>query len=291
MRLSRYLGTTAAAIGVIALSLAAFAIPAQADPTPLIYAVLGDSTAAGVGTSTGPLGNAVFDDSDPDACKQSSINYGQLWAAAHPNYTVQMLACSGAHLDGTKGAFDTSNAPQNVDTQIEELESDTALVSLAVGANDVGFKEMMFACVTPSPFLTCTNAIDKATKYATKTLKPNLITAYQAIHNKAPNADLVVMGYPHMYTIPGNCLIGNNTDRAKVNAAVDFMNDEIIKPAIEAAGSYASFADPRPAFTNHGRCASQSWINGALDNTLGMYHPTHLGHQFGYLPALTAVTG
>ncbi len=292
MRLSRYLGTTAAAIGVVALSLADYAVPARADPAPLVYAVLGDSTASGVGTGAGPQGGLVFSASNPVLCMRSSIAYGPLWAAAHPNYTLpadQMLTCSGAHVDSEPGAFSKSKAKRDVDEQIEELRADADLVSLAVGANDVGFSKIVEKCGLLLG--NCTAAINTAKAYATVTLKTKLIDIYQDIHTKAPNAELVVMGYPHMYTIPGNCLIGSNNNRTAVNAAIDFMNDKIIKPAVEAAGSYASFADPRPAFTNHGRCASESWINSAEQNPGGAYHPTYLGHQFGYLPALTAVTG
>ncbi|SDJ21852.1 GDSL-like Lipase/Acylhydrolase family protein [Frankineae bacterium MT45] len=293
MQLSRRLGTVLTALAALVVPLLTGTSTAHAT-TPLIYAVLGDSTAAGVGTGTGPQGSAVFNASNPSDCKRSTIAYGPLWAAAHSStYSLpagQMLACSGAHTDGQAGAFGkTSTASLNVSDEIALLDPTTRLVSLAVGANDAGFMTLVEACAYNLG--NCSSDVATAEAFGTSTLIARLESTYQAIHAKAPQAKLVVMGYPLPYQLNGNCILGGDTNRIQMNNASNFLDDQVIKVAVNAVGSFATFADPRPAFTGHGICSSTPWINSATDDLEGVFHPNYLGHQYGYLPTLTAVTG
>ncbi|SOD73941.1 GDSL-like lipase/acylhydrolase family protein [Jatrophihabitans sp. GAS493] len=293
MQLSRPLVTLTAGLAALIAPLCVQTLPAQAS-TPAIYAVLGDSTAAGVGTGTGPQGSAVFNASNPADCKRSTIAYGPLWAAAHSaTYTLpagQMLACSGAHTDGQAGAFGkTSSASLNVSDEIALLDPATTLVSLAVGANDAGFMTLVQACAYNLG--NCSGDVATAEAFGSSTLIGRLKSTYLAIHAKAPQAKLVVMGYPLPYQLNGNCILGSDTNRVQMINASNFLDDQVIKAAVNAVGSFATFADPRPAFAGHGICSSTPWINSATDDLEGVFHPNYLGHQYGYLPTLTAVTG
>ena len=48
-----------------------------------------------------------------------------------------------------------------------------------------------------------------------------------------------------------------------------------------------AFADVRPAFTGHGLCGADPWIQGLTNPD--SFHPTAVGYRDGYLPAVRGV--
>jgi len=235
------------------------------------YVALGDSYSSGVGT-----GNYYPASGD---CERSPHAYPVLWSAAHQTNSFSFVACSGA------------NTTDVVNNQLGSLDAGTGLVTLTIGGNDAGFTTVMEDCVIGSigGSAACKNATDNAINYVQTTLPGRLDTVYSAIRSKAPNADVVVMGYPHLYTLGGSCVIGiGDTSRSYLNHAADVLDDTIAK---EAANEGVHFADVRDIFANHGICSSDRWLNSVTLPLSDSYHPNVKGHAYGYLPVLDSVTG
>lgn len=254
-----------AVLSVVLLSLVTLLGAPSAGATGSGYAALGDSYSAGVGA-----GSYL---SDSGGCKRSTKAYPYLWNSAHAPSSFAFVACSGA----TTGDV--------LDDQLSALNSATGLVSISVGGNDAGFTDVMTTCVLHSESA-CLSVIADARSYADHQLPPRLDRVYAAIRDRAPNARVVVLGYPHLYRIEGSCLFGiGDTRRAAINGAADELDSVMAKRAADAG---FTFADVRGAFTNHEICSGSSWIHSTTWPIDESYHPNASGQAYGYLPTFSA---
>ncbi|MET9684427.1 SGNH/GDSL hydrolase family protein [Streptomyces coeruleorubidus] len=229
------------------------------------YAALGDSYSSGVGA-----GSYISSSGD---CKRSTKAYPYLWAAAHSPSTFDFTACSGARTGDVLSG------------QLGPLSSATGLVSLSVGGNDAGFADVMTTCVTQSDSA-CISRINTARAYVDSTLPGKLDSVYSAIRSKAPNAHVVVLGYPRFYKLGTTCLGLSEAKRKAINDASDHLNTAIAK---RAANHGFTFGDVRQAFTGHEICSGDSWLHSVNWLNIGeSYHPKAPGQSGGYLPVLNA---
>src|SRR5689334_5400124 len=148
--------------------------PAQAAAGP--YTALGDSYSSGVGTRT------YY--SDSGSCYRGPQAY-PVKVAARLGAPLTFAACSGARVP-------------DVLNQLGSLTASTALVSVSVGGNDAGFADVITRCALPWPW-TCTTDINNANNYIRNTLPGALNNLYTQIRAKAPNARVVVVGYPRLF--------------------------------------------------------------------------------------------
>ncbi|MBS2531790.1 SGNH/GDSL hydrolase family protein [Catenulispora sp. NF23] len=235
------------------------------------YVALGDSYSSGVGSGSyiSASGN----------CLRSTLAYSQLWANAHSPASYTSVACSGAT---------TADVLNN---QISALNSGTNLVSITIGGNDVGFSSVMETCVLDSDSA-CLSAINTATSQADSVLPGKLANTFAAIADAAPNAQVVVMGYPELYDLGNSdiCPGLSTTDRSALNNAADTL-DSVIQTAAQNAGD--SYADVRSNFSGHELCDYFSeWLHSVnVTDVTESYHPTADGQSGGYLPAMDSVTG
>lgn len=230
------------------------------------YVALGDSYSSGVGTG-------VYDSSS-GSCKRSPKAYPSLWAASNAPASFAFTACSGATTDDVKAS------------QLGPLNDSTDLVSITIGGNDAGFSDVMTTCVLNSQS-TCINRINQARDYADNVLPAKLDSVYDSIRAKAPNAHVVVIGYPHFYKIGGSCFFGlSDTSRAAINGAADELNTVTAKRAADHGFTFASVV---PAFTGHEICSGSPWLNSLVWTNIGeSYHPTAAGQSGGYLPTFAS---
>ncbi|GAA2412954.1 GDSL-type esterase/lipase family protein [Streptomyces coeruleofuscus] len=229
------------------------------------YAALGDSYSSGVGA-----GSYITSSGD---CKRSTKAYPYLWAAAHSPSTFDFTACSGARTGDVLSG------------QLGPLSSATGLVSISVGGNDAGFADVMTTCVTQSDSA-CVSRIDTARAYVDSTLPGKLDSVYSAIRSKAPNAHVVVLGYPRFYKLGATCLGLSEAKRKAINDASDHLNTAIAK---RAANHGFTFGDVRGTFTGHEICSGDSWLHSVNWLNIGeSYHPKAPGQSGGYLPVLNA---
>jgi GDSL-like Lipase/Acylhydrolase family len=259
---------TASVAGALSLAVS----PASAQ-SAVNYVALGDSYAAGVGTGS-PI-------SSSGSCNQGSDAYSELWAAANDPASFAFESCSGA----------TISVVQN--KQLSGLSTSTTLVSLTVGGDDAGFAKILETC-TISSTSTCVSAINKEKTTVKHDLPAALGSLLSAIKADAPDATVVILGYPDFYDVSKSSSCDafdglSTTDRTDVNQGINLI-DRLLKTAAAQLGDV--FADVRSAFTGHEICDSDSWLNAIdLTDLDGSYHPTAAGQADGYLPLLTAAAG
>jgi lysophospholipase L1-like esterase len=151
------------------------ALPAAAGNSGTVpYVALGDSYAAGQG------GGDYLND-----CLESPNGYPYL---LDPKMRIDLrvnAACTGATTSDVSGKQLTA-----------ALDEDTRLVTLTVGAADLGLSQVLAAC-TAVPPVECQVEIGRAAAELTR-LGGSLSTLYAAVAapNAAPNALIVVTGYP-----------------------------------------------------------------------------------------------
>jgi lysophospholipase L1-like esterase len=241
---------------------------ASADPVALAgkYVALGDSYSSGTGA--GSYG-------DSGSCKRSANSYPQLWANANSPSEFAFVACSGA---------ETTDV---ISGQVGALTSDTTLVTISIGGNDAGFADVMTDCNLGSDD-DCVARNQEAQDYARTTLPGRLDAVYGEISGRAPSAEVVVLGYPHIYELNGDCSVGlSETKRAAINQSADVLADTI---ASRAAAFGFTFVDGRAAFAGHEICGSAAqWLNSVTWPIDESYHPNAAGQSGGYYPALEAV--
>ncbi|MDX3609672.1 MULTISPECIES: SGNH/GDSL hydrolase family protein [Streptomyces] len=226
------------------------------------YVALGDSYSSGVGA-----GSYLSDSGD---CRRSTAAYPYLWQAANSPASFDFVACSGAT---------TSSVASS---QLGVLSASTSLVSVTAGGNDVGFADVMQDCVLGSE-ATCLSSVDAAVGQMNNTLPGSLDSLYDGIRTRAPQAQVVVLGYPRFYQLSGSCVAGlSEAERAAINNASDVLNDVIAKRSADAGFTFSSVVDE---FTGHELCSGDAWLHSVTVPVYNSYHPKAAGQSGGYLPA------
>ncbi|CAM3179796.1 SGNH/GDSL hydrolase family protein [Nocardioides dubius] len=263
--MKRILGVLASGFGLLVLSFVVPIAPAQAAPP--VYVALGDSFASGTGTRTYLA--------DGTSCQRSSYAYPSLIAAAR-GFQLDFKACSGAT---------TSTVSAN---QLGSLGSGTRYVTLSVGGNDAGFVSVLTECAQPGWASNCNGAIDTAQAFINTTLPARLSSLYASVRGKAPNAKVVVVGYPRLF-MGEDCNAAtffSPAEETRLNATADLLNAKL-KAAATARGF--SFANPTSAFTGHAVCDATEWVNGLAWPVGESYHPNRAGHAQGLRPLVNGL--
>ena len=244
--------------------------PAVAAPrAPLSYVALGDSYASGFGA-----GSYV------NGCGQSPLGLPGILDAKKQVDLVGNATCAGA-----KAAVER-NGPIDLPEQVAglaaagSLSGETDLVTVSAGGNDAGFAQIAGACIT-QPTAVCEQVIAAQNAAALPVLARNLDSLYDSISAAAPKAEVVVTGYPHLFSPEfGNPVIPVASQTA-FNAGTDALN-AVIRQQAEANGF--TYVDLVPKFEGHGLGSPDPWITsiGAPD----ALHPTAKGYKSGYFPAV-----
>ncbi|GAB3872828.1 SGNH/GDSL hydrolase family protein [Terrabacter terrigena] len=224
------------------------------------YVALGDSYSSGTGTRSYI--------SDGTSCQRSVYAYPSLDAASL-GLALTFRACSGATV------ADVTN------TQLSALSSSTAYVTISVGGNDAGFADVLTECAQPAWMSNCNGAIDGAQSIINNTLPGRLSTLYSSIRTKAPNAKVIVVGYPRIFNGEDcNAFTWfSPTEESRLNATADLLNSRTSSAA--AARGFA-FVNPTSKFVGHAVCDSPEWLNGLSSPVSESYHPNVAGHRDGY---------
>jgi lysophospholipase L1-like esterase len=237
-------------------------MPAAEAASAVNYVALGDSYSSGLGA-----GSYI---SSSGSCDRSNNAYPEQWAAAHAPASFVSVACAGATTSDVNSG------------QLSALTASTTLVSLTIGGNDANFSSTMETCVLHSTS-TCVNAVKQAEAIINGSLLGSLETTLQNIKAHAPNAKIVLLGYPELYDLSksSTCIGLSTTDRTALNGAADQL-DTVMGNA--AAHSGATFADVRSRFSGHEICdGSSSWLNSVnILSISSSYHPTASGQEQGY---------
>jgi lysophospholipase L1-like esterase len=168
----------------------------KAQPKPVPYAALGDSFSSGEGVRPFISGT---DDAGYNVCHRSILAYANLinrnpWQAASLALPGGgFVACSGAKTTEITGRNDKNHEYP----QVSYATSQTKVVTLTIGGNDVLFNDFATACL----FNTCnksTRAYKDTDGKIKKELPAKLKKVYTAILTKAVNTDVYISGYPQI---------------------------------------------------------------------------------------------
>ena len=220
---------------------------------------LGDSYASGVGTRSY--------DSTSGSCYRSRYAYPAI-DARRLGLSLTFAACSGA----TTSSVRTS--------QLAGLSTSTDYVTVTVGGNDVGFVDVITACAPPWWASDCHGEIDEAQDEIQTVLPARLDSLYTAIRGRAPDAEVVVVGYPRLF-MGEDCNAGtwfSPSEQTRLNATADLLSQTI---EARAAAHGFTYVDPRAAYTGHAVCDDVEWVNGLSNPVMESYHPNRAG-QTGY---------
>ena len=242
-------------IGFLAgLAMLVGTLPAYAAPRTLV--ALGDSYGSGVGS--------YIYYPDGTSCYRSPFSYPSQIAAA-TGVSLTMAACSGAT---------TSDL---LASQIPTVPTNADYVTISVGGNDLGFASVITTCGLPGWLGNCHAAIDAGVATLRGALPGRLTNVYAAVRAKAPNAKVVVTGYPLLFngTDCNALTFFTAAEMARLNAATAELNALIEKQSATAGFTFVSAAD---AFTGHAWCDRQPWING-LTISPNSFHPNISGHS------------
>jgi lysophospholipase L1-like esterase len=218
------------------------------------YVAQGDSYASGTGT------REYYD----AGCQRSIHSYAKQ-LAAQQGLNLSHVACSGARIPDVRA------------NQLGALSAATNLVTISIGGNDAGFSSVITQCAKPFPF-TCTGDITNARNFINNTLPGQLDALYTDIKARAPNAHVIVVGYPRLFN-GQECNLGariSPDEQSALNGVADLL---ATKTSALAAAHGFDFVDPRTPFNTHRICDNVEWVNG-LSNPIGeSYHPNQLGHD------------
>jgi lysophospholipase L1-like esterase len=283
--LRRRLPAFAAGLASLVMASGLAAIPAEAASPKVDYVALGDSYTAGTGA--GP-----FDFGYP--CDKTPGGYVDVVGKTGRVNLVANGACHGALLD-QDSLVPHSTAIPSVEQQIQVLKEQaltggTEMVSITAGANDVGVTGVLLTCLTQLP-TACLGAIQESAGYF-PAMQDDMVVRLQEIREAAPNAKIVVLGYPRLFD-PATPY--GQTDPAllySINAAVDGLNTAI-NVAVAASGTGAAFVDVSDRFAGHEVNSADSWIffSPPTVTSTGLvfdprnFHPNKEGHR-AYASAL-----
>ncbi len=262
----RGLGVAAAALTLLA-GLTNGTSASAADPLKMV--ALGDSSAAG------PL---VGSQNSWD-CLRSSSNW--------PTKAAQLLGaqltdvtCSGATTADLTARRFGYMAPQ-----IDAVTADTDIVTIAIGANDINLGATVPSCMQPfpAPFgVSCKSWLTAGgdrTDSQLAAVKPKIIAAVNAIHAKAPAAEVYLVGYLRYWDATGCYPIDPiwDVDAKWLQSIFDRTNVMIQQAAAASGATYIDIATPS---TGHGVCAplASKWVEGLIPTSAAApYHPNQKG--------------
>lgn len=240
-------------------------VPRTSRGRKIKVAVIGDSTAAGLGNA--PLPHPSKNDS---ACRRSADAYALVLARLH-HARVTNLACSGATIAagllGPQHVGDRTIAPQV--EQPAAVGADVVIVS--VGANDVHWSQLLRLCAVA---VNCRNFVSEA--FFQKQLASfsrdylDLISRLEALPRRPR---VIVNLYYRPFAGDKTCLESRGVGADKLQAVgeqLSALNVVLSKGATAAGFSYA-----QPNFDGHGLCSSDPYVQGL--NAPAPFHPTAAG--------------
>jgi lysophospholipase L1-like esterase len=243
------------------------------------YVALGDSYAAG------PL--VPIPTGEPAGCLRSNQNYPSVVAQTLDVADFHDVSCSGATTENITG-------PQSVPLgknppQLDALASDTQLVTLSIGGNDIGFADIVTECAKRSPLQPTGSACkDHYAAGGTDQLAqrideaaPKVAGVLAAIDERSPDARVLLVGYPAILPDEGpGCfpvVPFSPGDVAYLRGVEKELNAMV---ADQAAAAGTEFVDTYTPSIGHDACQppGTKWIEGLVPTApAAPVHPNALG--------------
>lgn len=238
------------------------------------YVNMGDSFAAGAGILP------VAPGADP-RCLQSELGYARL-VAADRGYALTDASCAGADTDSFHAAQSSHAAPQ-----LDALTETTDLVTIMIGGNDNSiYGNLARICMTsyfatPAATTPCLDQLGDAPPRI-EAILPNIVTALDEVHRRAPHARVFITGYPWVLPERGGCpssvpmAPGDVPYLHEVQARLN----STIRLAAESTGT--TFVDMAEVSWGRDACAApdQRWVEPAIGfRDLSILHTNAAGQR------------
>lgn len=212
----------------------------------------------------------------------------------------QLLACSGAQTENinprytragypnslpvTNAFNDEAQGPYGEMTQIDKgyLDENTTLVMLSIGGNDARFGDVIAECLLKAGLYSCPDAqLSGESEHLSVTVprdvndrvKKSIEQTLQEINKRAPNAKIMLMGYPKLLENDGACFWP-----LLVPYEAGWLNDMVgvsmnpmmqsVADTLSLAGTPipVSFANPIADFSGRAICGNPESIHGIVNN-------------------------
>jgi lysophospholipase L1-like esterase len=248
---------------------------------------LGDSFSSGQGAGSYDPDTT----GDGNTCFRSRLAWPQLLARRLSLVSLPSLACSGAVTRHVSVDDPSREEPERRRSQVGRISGEPDVVTITIGGNDVGFAGVVERCVLEND---CTRryrtpAGDLLDREIAR-LAARLPGVYEAARDAAPNARLVVVGYPRLFPEgrPSSPAADNCAAARRVSTReAAYLNDRTraLNAAIAGAArlSGAEFVDVTEAFDGAElRCTGASFVNRLrLREKLfpASFHPTAAGYE------------
>jgi hypothetical protein len=194
--------------------------------------------------------------------------------AAQEGPTLAFPACTGATTAEVLGS------------QLASVTAGTDLVTVTVGGNDAGFASVVGECLIGAD--PC-STIDSRVEAALTALGPTLESTYRQVRARAPNATLVVVGYPQVVGDPAKVdvdacpTVATPLPGLRVTAVeARWLREkgahlsDVVARSARAVG--ARYVDAQAAFAGHEACTADPWLSGVvLGDVRASFHPTARG--------------
>lgn len=257
------------------------------------YVAMGDSFSSGEGNE--PFENGT--DTSTDKCHRSTKAYPRLlqYDTSFDLGSTAFVACSGAT------TWNVLNGQNGEPPQVDALSSNTKVVTLTVGGNDIGFSEFAKKCLFGScaaasaEYQESWNRLTDITR--SDYLPVKLDTLFASISSHLwinPDVKVYVVGYPKLMTHSswearnqaiGTCGDFDENEAIAAEAIVTKLNETIQAAVTAYDDSRFVYVDPQAAessFPGHELCRSGTYFNDVetgLSNQAYVFHPNNAGHQ------------
>lgn len=290
----------------------------SADRRPA-YVALGDSYASGFGLerySTLPV----------PGCFQSEIDYPHRVADAL-DLRLTDVTCTGALAENVIDTPQRTGPDLFAPPQSDALSKRTDVVTLTIGGNDLGFSTALPQCIAASPqgpllgdqrIANCesvyvVDGYDALLGKLEAEVLPAVGGALDRIAQQAPNADVVVVGYPTIFpdaehTPAEGCFVSpfggtesfpfTDADTAYFHRLQVALDEGVARLAQERGATFVSSLDDTAA---HSPCAgnADAWVSGLTFTRFapepavkdGGLHPNEAGVAFLADEVAAAVAG
>ncbi|WP_369188846.1 SGNH/GDSL hydrolase family protein [Streptomyces sp. R08] len=256
------------------------------------YVALGDSYTAGPGI-TDPTGTPV-------GCDRSAGNYPALVAAelGLKGGDFHDVSCSGAtttDLTSAQKTEDGTNSPQ-----LRALSSDTRLVTLGIGGNDIGFSSMIKRCVAMGTLYRLTgsgkylaenapcarayvNGDSDEVRAKIATAGDRLTRVLTEVKRRAPEARVYVVSYPAILPSDGaDC--GREMSLAPGDVTFLREKEQQLNSMLRQRASDAkvTYVDTYTPSAGHDACTAKDtrWIEPLTpENPAAPVHPNARGER------------
>ena len=246
----------------------------------LSYVALGDSVAAGLGLppATGASAEDLACGRSPQAYSSAvAARIRDVFAGTPVHVSDQNVACQRA-------VTDNLTAPQTiggltVQPQLDQAfaHGTPALLTLTMGANDVGWANFIQACFSASPCDTAANTGLADASIASMQAKLTSTLASIPARSGFIPPSVIVTGYYH--PVSTQCVNANLTtsEVAWLDQEADALNNAL-RTATQQAGWFARFAPVD--FTGHDVCSADPWLQRpGVPGEPAAFHPNAQGQQ------------